>query len=141
MTLNTLFNSRKAKIEKIQLISKYVDENEIVRPDDLVVKSTGANSALKLYIIQSLDRKLPLADIASAKGLDMDALMKEMEQMMNQHQPQSMMYFYEKDREYPPEYYRDMDRGRGRMYYSENGGSRSSNTHHASPHNDHNTYM
>lgn len=67
--------------------------------------------------------------------------MKEMEQMMNQRQPQSMMYFYEKDREYTPEYYRDMDRDKGRMYYSDNGGSRSSNTRHASSSNDHNTYM
>lgn len=44
----------------VQLIARYVQENEITRPDDLVVKSTGANSALKLYIIQSVDRKLPL---------------------------------------------------------------------------------
>lgn len=66
----------------IELIAKYVEENDIIRPDDLVVKSTGANSALKLYIIQSLDRKLPLTDIASAKGLDMDALMKEMEMIV-----------------------------------------------------------
>lgn len=66
--------------------------------------------------------------------------MKEMEQMMNQHQPQSMMYFYEKERS-TPEYYRDMDRDRGRMYYSEGGGSRNSGTHHTSPHNDNNTYM
>ena len=66
----------------IELIAKYVEENDIIRPDDLVVKSTGANSALKLFIIQSLDRKLPLTDIAAAKGLDMDALMKEMEQIV-----------------------------------------------------------
>ena len=48
--------------------------------------------------------------------------MKEMEQMMNQRQPQSMMYFYEKERS-APEYYRDMDRDKGRMYYSEGGNS------------------
>lgn len=66
--------------------------------------------------------------------------MKEMEQVMSQRQPQSMMYFDEKERP-APEYYRDMDRDKGRMYYSENGGSRSSNTRHASPNNDHNTYM
>ncbi|AWG25408.1 DNA helicase RecQ [Flavobacterium kingsejongi] len=66
----------------VDLISKYVEENDIVRPDDLVVKSTGANSALKLYIIQNIDRKLPLNDIASAKGLQMDALLKEMEQIV-----------------------------------------------------------
>lgn len=68
--------------EFIQLIARYVDENDIVRPDDLVVKSTGANSSLKLYVIQSIDRKLALDDIASAKGLGMDALIKEMEQIV-----------------------------------------------------------
>ena len=66
----------------IDLISKYVEENDIVRPDDLVVKSTGANSALKLYVIQSIDRKLPLDDIASAKGLELAELIKEMEQIV-----------------------------------------------------------
>ena len=66
----------------ISLIAKYVDENDIIRPDDLVVKSTGANSALKLYVIQSVDRKLPLDDIASAKGLELPELIKEMEQIV-----------------------------------------------------------
>ncbi|MFK7050351.1 MULTISPECIES: DNA helicase RecQ [Flavobacterium] len=66
----------------VDLISKYVEEHDIMRPDDLVVKSTGANSGLKLYIIQNIDRKLPLDDIAKAKGLDMDALLKEMEQIV-----------------------------------------------------------
>jgi len=66
----------------VEFIAKYVDENDIIRPDDLVVKSTGANSALKLYIIQNVDRKLSLNDIAKAKGLDMEALLKEMEQIV-----------------------------------------------------------
>ncbi len=66
----------------VELIARYVEENEIIRPDDLVVKSTGANSGLKLYIIQNIDRKLSLNDIAKAKGLDMDALLKEMEQIV-----------------------------------------------------------
>lgn len=64
------------------LIERYVEENDIMRPDDLVVKSTGANSGLKLYIIQNIDRKLPLSDISSAKGLDMEGLLKEMEQIV-----------------------------------------------------------
>ncbi len=68
--------------EFVELIARYVEENEIVRPDDLVVKSTGANSANKLYIIQNIDRKLSLDDIASAKGMTMDALLKEMEQIV-----------------------------------------------------------
>ena len=66
----------------LSLINSYVEENEIIRPDDLVVKSTGANSALKLYIIQNVDRKLPLNDIASAKGLELQDLGKEMEQIV-----------------------------------------------------------
>ena len=66
----------------VNLIAKYVEENDIIRPDDLVVKSTGANSSNKLYIIQNIDRKLSLEDIASAKGLNMDLLLKEMEQIV-----------------------------------------------------------
>jgi len=66
----------------VSLISSYVEENDIIRPDDLVVKSTGANSALKLYIIQNVDRKLPLEDIAAAKGLEIPQLIKEMEQIV-----------------------------------------------------------
>ena len=66
----------------VELIAKYVEENDITRPDDLVVKSTGANSALKLYIIQNVDRKLPLDDIAAAKGLEIPDLIKEMEQIV-----------------------------------------------------------
>jgi len=66
----------------IQLIAKYVDENDILRPDDLVVKSTGVNSALKLYIIQNTDRKLPLEDIAKSKGLAFDELIKEMQRIV-----------------------------------------------------------
>src|SRR5690606_16718996 len=61
--------------EFVELIAKYVEENDIIRPDDLVFKSTGANSGIKLYVIQSVDRKLPLDDIASTKGLDMDSLL------------------------------------------------------------------
>ena len=64
------------------LIRSYVDENDITRPDDLIVRSTGANSVNKLYIIQNIDRKLSLEDIASGKKMNMDALIKEMEQIV-----------------------------------------------------------
>ncbi|MFL2629037.1 MAG: RecQ family ATP-dependent DNA helicase [Flavobacteriaceae bacterium] len=63
----------------IDLIKKYVDENEIIRADDLIVKSTGQNSSMKLFLIQNIDRKLPLDDIASSKGVSMDKLISEME--------------------------------------------------------------
>ena len=62
-----------------KLISDYVAENDILRPDDLIVKSTGINSGLKLFIIQNTDKKLPLIDIAKSKGLEMSSLIKEME--------------------------------------------------------------
>jgi ATP-dependent DNA helicase RecQ len=71
--------ARKFGKKFIDLISKYVEDNDVVRPDDLIVKSTGVNSGLKLYIIQNTDRKLPLIDIAKSKGLDMEKLIKEME--------------------------------------------------------------
>jgi ATP-dependent DNA helicase RecQ len=67
----------------IKLISKYVTENDIMRPDDFVVKSTGSNSALKLYIITNVDKKLPLSDIADAKKMEMNDLIKEMEIIVN----------------------------------------------------------
>ena len=71
--------ARKFGKEFVDLISKYVVEFDVVRPDDLIVKSTGVNSGLKLFIIQNTDRKLPLIDIAKSKGLEMDQLIKEME--------------------------------------------------------------
>lgn len=63
----------------IELIETYVEENDIIRPDDLIVKSTGANSSLKLFIIQSIDRKINLEDIANSKGIEMNDLIEEME--------------------------------------------------------------
>ena len=68
--------------EFVKLIARYVEENEIVRAEDLIVKTTGSNSSLKLFIIQNIDRKLPLPDIAQAKGLEMDEFLKEMEQIV-----------------------------------------------------------
>ncbi len=71
--------ARKFGKDFVKLISEYVDENDILRPDDLIVKSTGTNSGLKLFIIQNTDKKLPLIDIAKSKGLEMSSLIKEME--------------------------------------------------------------
>lgn len=71
--------AKKFGADFVKLIARYVADNDITRPDDLVVKSTGANSGFKLYIIQNVDRKLPLDDIADAKGKDMADFIKEME--------------------------------------------------------------
>ena len=74
--------AKKYGIPFVEAIASYVEENDIIRPDDLVVKTTGANSGLKLYIIQNVDRKLNIEDIASAKGLEISELIKEMEQIV-----------------------------------------------------------
>ena len=68
--------------EFIELIKKYVEENEIERPQDFVVKSVVNKSALKVYIIQNIDRRINFEDIAIAKGLDMDELLTEIESIV-----------------------------------------------------------
>ncbi|MBP1669060.1 MAG: recQ 1 [Bacteroidetes bacterium] len=69
--------------EFMELIKSYVEEKEIIRPQDMVVKSVINKSGLKVYIIQSIDRKLDLEDIASAKNLDMSNLLDEIEAIVN----------------------------------------------------------
>ena len=72
--------ARKYGREFVSLIDRYVKENDIERPDDFVVKSIGnSSSANKLFIIQGIDRKLSLEDIAGAKSLEMDELLSEIE--------------------------------------------------------------
>ena len=71
--------ARKFGSSFLKIISEYVEANEIIRPEDLVIKTTGTNSSLKLFIIQSIDRKLLPIDIANAKGLNLDELIKELE--------------------------------------------------------------
>ena len=71
--------ARKFGSEFVELIRKYVEENEITRPDDFILKSAPNKSANKIYIIQSIDRRMQLEDIADARGLDMHELMAEIE--------------------------------------------------------------
>jgi ATP-dependent DNA helicase RecQ len=82
--LTSIFGVGEGKAKKygkpfVELIAKYVQEHEIERPFDFVVKSTGENSGLKLSIIQNTDRKLPLEEIAKSKGLVLDDLIMEMQ--------------------------------------------------------------
>lgn len=67
----------------IELISRYVEENEIERPQDMVVKSVAKKSANKVFIIQNIDRKVPLEDIANAKGMEMEDLLTEIEAIVH----------------------------------------------------------
>ena len=69
--------------EFIALIKLYVEENEIDRPQDLVVKSVANKSKIKVGIIQNIDRKISLADIASSIGIDMKDLISEIETIVN----------------------------------------------------------
>ena len=63
----------------LKIISDYVKENEITRPEDLIIKTSGLNSSLKMFLIQSIDRKIPIEDIARNKGLDLNDIIKELE--------------------------------------------------------------
>jgi len=69
--------------EFIEIIKKYVDEKEIIRPLDMVVKSVVNKSGIKVSIIQSIDMKRPLEDVAEMKGLEMDELLSEIEAIVN----------------------------------------------------------
>lgn len=66
----------------LELIANYVEENEIIRPMDMVVKSVVNKSGLKVYIIQNIDRKISLEDIAIAKNLTSDELLSEIESIV-----------------------------------------------------------
>jgi ATP-dependent DNA helicase RecQ len=69
--------------EFVEIIKKYVEEKEIIRPLDMVVKSVVNKSGIKVYIIQSIDMKRSFDDIAEAKGLEMDELISEIEAIVN----------------------------------------------------------
>ena len=69
--------------EFVELIKSYVEENEIDRPQDMVVKSVANKSKIKVGIIQSIDRKLSLDDIAASIGIDMKELISEIETIVN----------------------------------------------------------
>ncbi len=77
----------------IALIKDYVEENEIDRPVDLVIKSTANKSALKVSIIQNIDRKIALDDIASAKGITYEEILKEIETIVNAGTKININYF------------------------------------------------
>jgi ATP-dependent DNA helicase RecQ len=69
--------------EFIDVIKSYVEERDIVRPQDMVVKSIVNKSGIKVFIIQSIDRKMPFEDIANAKGMEMSVLLDEIEAIVN----------------------------------------------------------
>lgn len=88
----------------LKLIKQYVEENEIIRPNDMVVKSVVNKSGLKVYIIQSIDRKIPLEDIAYAKNLAMDELLTELESIVASGTRLDINYYLN---EYVDEYHQE----------------------------------
>ena len=101
--------------EFVELIKNHVVENEIDRPVDMVVKSVANKSKNKIAIIQSIDRKVPLDDIAESRGLEMDELLSEIEsivysgtrvnidyyidQVMDEDHRDDIFYYYKEDAE------------------------------------------
>ena len=77
----------------LDLITKYVEENEIERPSDMVVRSVVNKSGLKVHIIQSIDRKLPLEDVANAKGLSLPDLITEIESIVSSGTKVNISYY------------------------------------------------
>ena len=75
--------ARKFGEEFIRLIKAYVEEKEIIRPQDMIVKGVASKSGNKIFIIQSIDRKMDFEDIARAKDLDFDELLTEIEGIVN----------------------------------------------------------
>jgi ATP-dependent DNA helicase RecQ len=81
--------------EFIELIAKYVEERDIVRPMDMVVKSVVKKSGMKVFIIQAIDRKMPLDDIAESKKVSMDDLLSEVESIINSGTKLDITYYLE----------------------------------------------
>lgn len=77
----------------IELISNYVDENNIERPDDLVLKSVVNKSARKIHIIQNIDKKVSIEDIAKGQGLDYEELIEELEAIVFSGTQVDLLYY------------------------------------------------
>lgn len=85
--------ARKYGKEFIDFIRRYVEENDITRPEDFVVKSVPTKSADKIFIIQSVDRRMSLEDIADAKELDLDELVSEIEGIVSSGTKLDLNYY------------------------------------------------
>lgn len=108
----------------IELIKKYVEDNDIERPQDIVIRSAANRSANKVYIIQSIDRRKSLEDIAAGKGLTMDELLTEMEHIIGSGTKLNIDYHIEEQiepehQEVLMEYWRESESGSLEEAYAE----------------------
>ncbi|MBQ9528951.1 MAG: DNA helicase RecQ [Bacteroidales bacterium] len=104
--------ARKFGGEFIKVISQYVEDNDILRPDDILVRNVANKSANKIFIIQSIDRKMPFEDICQMKGMDMSELLDEIESIVNSGTRINIDYYIHRavdpdDMEDIYEYFRD----------------------------------
>ncbi|MFT6716448.1 MAG: ATP-dependent DNA helicase RecQ [Saprospiraceae bacterium] len=88
-----LGKSHKFGSEFISAISKYVTENNIERPNEIVVKSAVNKSGLKVFIIQSIDRKIPIEDIAESKGIKIEKIIEEIEGIVSSGTKLNINYY------------------------------------------------
>ncbi|MGQ1944023.1 DNA helicase RecQ [Ornithobacterium rhinotracheale] len=98
--LTNIFGVGEGKAKKfgkpfIELIERYVEDNDIEKPNDIVIKQIANKSTNKVYIIQSTDRKMNLEDIAKAKGMSMEELLSEMESIVYQGTKININYYIE----------------------------------------------
>ncbi len=96
--------ARKYGVPFLDFIKIYVEENDIIRPNDMVVKSVVNKSGLKVYIIQNIDRKLPLDDIANAKNLSVSELLTEIEHIVDSGTKVDIDYYVD---EFVDEYHQE----------------------------------
>ena len=89
--------ARKYGKQFIDLIARYVEENEIIRPDDFLVKSMPNKSSEKIFIIQSIDRRMDLEDIASARGMEMDELLTAIENIVDSGTRLDLNYYIDQN--------------------------------------------
>lgn len=98
--LTNIFGVGEGKAKKfgrpfVELIERYVEDNDIEKPNDIVIKQIANKSTNKVYIIQSTDRKMNLEDIAKAKGMSMEELLSEMESIVYQGTKININYYIE----------------------------------------------
>ena len=82
-------------LESIETIKNYVETNNITRPQDLVIKSVVNKSGIKVFIIKSIDKKLPLENIAESKNMDVDELLTEIESIVSSGTKLDLSYYIE----------------------------------------------
>jgi len=81
----------------LELIREYVEENDIIRPEDFVIKQVANKSKSKITIIQGVDRKLPLEDLAGNMNMSMDELLEEMYHIVNSGTKLDINYYIEEN--------------------------------------------